>query len=300
MKLKYCVMVFCFLLLTAIPALATLKDFAYYTVEIPAQWQVEQSGRFWEIFMMPKNSGSVNIVRREFRYPDANLLVRNAAAASEADKIHMLPDGQGFLFTSSNGSRIWLMESGGQMIRIEVQKPHQDLPNLLRSFKSEHTGVAKIFAALTRSPNIIAWLSFASNEPAASLLPASKELGMPDFVLYGTIEGEKGSPPPLTGEVPVGWTHKTIGCWTVIIANNGKEWCATRFFPLASGTLGDLTLEEIEKEVVVRLKGRNLVGEEGSLHFDTPFGSAGLNLMDESKVQVILTKGDEAPWYILE
>ena len=299
MKIIQFVTIFCFLIITAPPARAALQDFDLFTADVPAQWATEQQD-YGVTFTAPSGS-SVHVLCQEYMFPDALLLAYKLAANfNVADRLRMLSDGQGFFFSESGDGRVWFMESGGQTVRILVHSPLKDIPALLRSFKSQDAGFAKIFATLAGSPVVVDWLSFAGNEPAASIPPPAKAPVMPDFTKYGAIEGEKGSPPPLAEKLPDGWTHKTMGLWTVAISSDGKGWGAARFFPLAKS---DLNVEEgnpiVEtgKEVAMRLSGRNLMAEQGFMHFETPAGDAELYQRGGNKALLcIYSDSDTFQW----
>ena len=56
MKFKHCFMASCFLLLTTTASFAEVRELDSYTVDLPAQWDVEQQGQFWESYTAPGSS----------------------------------------------------------------------------------------------------------------------------------------------------------------------------------------------------------------------------------------------------
>ncbi len=279
MRFAQYILVFCFLCITASPARAAVQDFDLYTADVPAQWTTDQQA--YEVsYAAPDGSTVLHVLCQQYVFPDALSLAQRLAENFDAtDRLRILPDTQGFFFTESGGGRVWFMESGGWTVRILVHKAHKDIPVLFRSFKSRDANLIKIFKTLAGSPELAGWLSFTGNEPTASIPPPAKAPAMPDFAQFGAVEGEQGSPPPLAEALPEGWTHKTIGLWTVAISSDGKRWGAARFFPLAKGDLNveeGSPLMETGKEVAIRLGGRNLMTEQGSMYFETSAGFAEL------------------------
>ncbi|SBW08222.1 exported hypothetical protein [uncultured delta proteobacterium] len=299
MKIIQFVTIFCFLIITALPARAAVQELGLFTADVPERWAAEQQN-YGVTFTAPSGS-SVHVLCQEYMFPDALLLAQRLAANfNVADRLRTLPSGQGFLFTESGDGRVWFMESGGQTVRILVHRPLKDISALLRSFKSRDPNLTKIFTILAGTPEVLGWLSFSGGEPAVSIPPPAKAPVMPDFTKYGAIEGEKGSPPPLAEKLPDGWTHKTMGLWTVAISSDGKGWGAARFFPLAKS---DLNVEEgnpiVEtgKEVAMRLSGRNLMAEQGFMHFETPAGDAELYQRGGNKALLcIYSDSDTFQW----
>ena len=224
MKFKHCFMASCFLLLTTTASFAEVRELDSYTVDLPAQWDVEQQGQFWESYTAPGSSDLVHLVRGDYLFSDALLLARSLAARSRAgDSLRIMEDGRTFSFVKPNGDRVVLLESGGKTVMVTVVERHKRIPELLLGFTSRDPKLTKIFTALADT-RMIDWLSFTSDvQPGADLHPA-KARGMPDFSTYGTIEGEKGNPPPPTEEMPSDWEHKAIGLWTVAVAKDSEEW----------------------------------------------------------------------------
>ena len=279
MKFKHCFMASCFLLLTTTASFAEVRELDSYTVDLPAQWDVEQQGQFWESYTAPGSSDLVHLVRGDYLFSDALLLARSLAARSRAgDSLRIMEDGRTFSFVKPNGDRVVLLESGGKTVMVTVVERHKRIPELLLGFTSRDPKLTKIFTALADT-RMIDWLSFTSDvQPGADLHPA-KARGMPDFSTYGTIEGEKGNPPPPTEEMPSDWEHKAIGLWTVAVAKDSEEWVAARFITLPE------TLKEIAREIATRFNGRNIVVvEEGFLLFGTIYGNASLNGRGENRI----------------
>ncbi len=277
---RTCLMILCLLLMMAAPAWggAQKYDTACFTAQLPAQWQGEEQGPFMVAFAPPTPDTEMWVICQEYLLPDAVLLAREAAAAYGAgaeDTLRMLPDGQGFVFAGSQGKRVWLMESGGSLVRITTLKAHKDLPALLSGFTSDKGNFAGIFATLAKSPAARDWLAFTGSVAPGSPLPPAKAPAMPDFSRYG-IEGSL--PLPLPRELPAGWSHKTVGLWIVAESGDGGHWAAARLYPVAAGDKEQpdgAPLMETAKEIAAVLGGRNIIMFEGLIYFVTWPGRIG-------------------------
>lgn len=310
MKFSCFGMFLCFLLTTAAPAWGATQEFcvgaACYTADVPAQWKAENDGSTVFYLPAPDNTTGIQVVCREYLQPDASLLARKDAKASSAeDTLRALPasqgDGQCFGF-QSDGERIWLMESGGLLVKIRTTKAHKDLRALLSSFKARDGNMARVFTTLTGSPAVLDWLSFTGGEPAGSPLPPANVAGMPDFSRYGTIESEKGTSPVSLEFVPDDWTRKTIGQWVVVASADGKTWGAARLYPIADAdkNLPDgAPLVETAKDLAARIGGRNFLTQGDDMFFVTPSSEAVLTRKTKTHALLSLYGGDDAEMWLM-
>ncbi len=279
MKFKQCLMILCFLFMTAAPAQAAKQTFEHFTAAVPAKWQADQEGASAVFFLMPDETGSVIITCKEYLLLDAELLAQEASAFINKKTLRKLPDGQGYIYAGTAGGRAWLMGSGTWVITVDATYAHKDILPLLRSIKTKNPELGKIFTSLADSEVLAEWFSFTGNEPASSLPLESSSFALPDFATFRVAESEKTPPPVISQELQRGWSSSANGPWVVATSEKNERWVAACLYPVAEADKHTefTTLPESAKQIIAKIGGGNLTMSEGIMYFQTPFGLASLH-----------------------